>query len=111
MRATALTTPTVDSIVLEVSHEHPLLRPGSQLGVWCTTKLATHAGGWRQVNRGGHPMMWPIFWPDDTLLSNPANTRHPSEDTAAVGKAIAGLVASTVAATGTSADLRATARP
>ena len=22
-------------------------------------------------------MMWPIFWPTDTDLSNPANTRHP----------------------------------
>jgi Domain of unknown function (DUF4331) len=95
---------TVDSIVLAVSYEHPLLRPGSQLGVWCTTKLATDAGGWRQVNRGGHPMMWPIFWPDDTQFTNPANTRHPSEDSAAVGKVIADLVASTVAATGTSGD-------
>ena len=33
-------------------------------------------GGWRQVNRAGHPMMWPIFWPDDTDFSDPANTRH-----------------------------------
>ena len=28
-------------------------------------------------------MMWPIFWPDDTEFTNPANTRHPSEDLAA----------------------------
>ena len=53
-------------------------------GVWCATKLATDAGGWRQINRAGHPMMWPIFWPADTDFSNPANTRHPSEDLAAV---------------------------
>ncbi|MGH3396133.1 MAG: hypothetical protein ACRDPO_15755, partial [Streptosporangiaceae bacterium] len=27
---------TVESIVLEVSHQHPLLRPGARTGVWCT---------------------------------------------------------------------------
>ena len=48
---------TVESIVLEVSHQHPRLRPGARTGVWCATKLATNAGGWRQINRAGHPMM------------------------------------------------------
>ena len=62
---------TVESIVLEVSHQHPQMRPGARTGVWCTTKLATDSGGWRQINRAGHPMMWPIFWPDDTDFSNP----------------------------------------
>ena len=80
---------TVDSIVLEVSHQHPQLRPGARIGVWCATKLATDAGGWRQINRAGHPMMWPIFWPDDTDFTNPANTRHPSEDFDAEGTYIA----------------------
>jgi hypothetical protein len=94
----------VDSIVLEVPHAHPRLRPGARIGVWCTTKLATDAGGWRQINRAGHPMMWPIFWPGDTDFSNPANTRHPSEDAGAEGKHIAGLVAAVVAAGGTSGD-------
>ena len=78
----------VDSIVLEVSHQHPALRPGARAGVWCATKLATDAGGWRQINRAGNPMMWPIFWPNDTDFSNPANTRHPSEDVAAAVKYI-----------------------
>jgi hypothetical protein len=50
----------VDSIVLDVSHQHPQLRPGARSGVWCATKLATDAGGWRQINRFGHPMMWAI---------------------------------------------------
>ncbi|MFJ2647670.1 DUF4331 family protein [Streptomyces sp. NPDC087420] len=95
---------TVEAIVLEVPHTHDRLRPGARTGVWCATKLATDAGGWRQVNRGGNPMMWPIFWPDDTDFSNPANTRHPSEDVAADGRAIAGRIAAVVAATGTSAD-------
>ena len=95
---------TVDSIVLEVSHAHPLLRPGARTGVWCATKLATDAGGWRQINRAGHPMMWPIFWPNDTDFSNPANTRHPSEDVSAAAKCIGGQVAAVVAASGTSDD-------
>lgn len=100
----SFTGTTVESIVLEVPHEHPQLHPGARTGVWCATKLATDAGGWRQINRGGHPMMWPIFWPGDTDFSNPANTRHPSEDLAAAGEEIAGQVAAVVAATGTSAD-------
>ena len=95
---------TVESIVLEVSHQHPQLRPGSQIGVWCATKLATDAGGWRQINRFGHPMMWPIFWPDDTDFSNPANTRHPSDDFAADGKYLGDQVATVVAASATSDD-------
>ena len=95
---------TVESIVLEVSHQHPQLRPGAPTGVWCATKLATDAGGWRQINRAGHPMMWPIFWPDDTDFSNPANGRHPSADFSAAGQHIGDQVAAVVAATGTSQD-------
>jgi hypothetical protein len=72
--------------------------------------LATDAGGWRQINRAGYPMIWPIFWPDDTRFTNPANTRHPSEDVdavavaVAVAKGIAEQVATVVAANGTSSD-------
>jgi Domain of unknown function (DUF4331) len=43
----------VYSIVLEVPHTHPQLRPGTRTGVWAATKLATDAGGWRQINRAG----------------------------------------------------------
>ena len=95
---------TVESIALEVSHRHQQLHPGARTGIWCATKLATDAGGWRQINRAGHPMMWPIFWPDDTDFSNPANDRHPSADLNAEGKNIADLVTGVVAANGTSAD-------
>jgi hypothetical protein len=95
---------TVESIVLEVSHQHPQLKPGARIGVWCATKLATDAGGWRQINRGGYPMMWPIFWPDDTHFTNPANTRHPSKDFDAEGAHIAEHIAAVVAASGTSGD-------
>jgi hypothetical protein len=94
----------VESIVLEVSHQHPQLSPGARIGVWCTTKLATDSGGWRQINRGGHPMIWPIFWPDDVKFTNPQNTRHPSEDFQALGKPIGELISAAVAAAGTSAD-------
>ena len=94
----------VDSIVLEVSHQHPQLRPGARTGVWCATKLATDAGGWRQINRAGHPMMWPIFWPDDTQFTDPSNTRHPSEDVKASAEYISEQVAAIVAASGTSGD-------
>ena len=49
-------------------------------------------------------MMWPIFWPDDTDFTNPANTRHPSEDVDAAAKYIGEQVAAVVAASGTSDD-------
>jgi hypothetical protein len=96
----------VDTIVLEVSHDHPRLWPGTRVGVWGATKLATDAGGWRQINRAGHPMMWPIFWPTDTDFANPANTRHPSEDAGADGRYLADAVAAVVAASGTAGDPR-----
>jgi len=94
----------VHSIVLEVSHAHPQLRPVTRTGVWAATKLATDAGGWRQINRAGHPMMWPIFWPDDTDFSDPSNTRHPSEDVTGAAKYIGEQVAAVVAASATCGD-------
>jgi hypothetical protein len=90
--------------VLEVPHDHPQLRPGARTGVWAATKLATDAGGWRQINRAGHPMMWPIFWPNDTDFTNPANARHPAEDVDAAAKYIGEQIAAVVAAAGTSGD-------
>jgi len=95
---------SVESIVLEIPHDHPQLRPGARTGVWCATKLATDAGGWRQINRAGHPMMWPIFWPNDTDFTNPANTRHPSEDVDGAAKYIGEQITAVVRATGTSGD-------
>ena len=95
---------TVESIVLEVSYQDSQLKPGTRIGVWCATKLATDSGGWRQINRGGYPMMWPIFWPDDTHFTNPANTRHPSKDFDVEGAHIAEHIAAVVAAGGTSDD-------
>lgn len=95
---------TVESIVLEISHEHRQLHAGARTGVWCATKLATDSGGWRQINRFGHPMMWPIFWPDDTDFSEPANQRLPAADFNADAKHIGDLITAVVSANGTSAD-------
>ncbi|MFF4878641.1 DUF4331 family protein [Micromonospora sp. NPDC000668] len=98
---------TVESIVLEVSHDEPMLRDGTEIGVWCRTLLATDAGGWRQINRAGHPMMWPVFWPTDTDFTNPANARHPGDDLKEDGEEIASAVAGVVAANGTAPDPQA----
>ncbi|MGO9488693.1 MAG: DUF4331 family protein [Solirubrobacteraceae bacterium] len=97
---------SVETIVIDVSQqEHPQLRPGARIGVWCRTQLATDAGGWRQINRAGHPMMWPIFWPDDVKFTHPANTSHPSEELdGPIGREIRDLVTGAVAANGTSDD-------
>jgi hypothetical protein len=95
---------TVDSIVLEISHQHRRLRPGSRIGVWAATKLATDAGGWRQINRAGHPMMWPIFWPGDVRFDQPFDTQHVSQEVESDRAHIAGHIAATVAAGGSSAD-------
>jgi len=94
----------VYSIVLEVPHDHPVLSPGTNTGIWCTTKLATDAGGWHQINRAGHPMMWPIFWPTDTDFTNPANVRQPADDANQDADDIADKIAAAVQANGTSAD-------
>jgi hypothetical protein len=94
----------VYSIVLEIPHADSLLRPGARTGVWAATKLATDAGGWRQINRAGHAMMWPIFWPTDTDFTNPANARHPSEDVGAAATYIGEQIAAMVADAGTSED-------
>lgn len=101
---------TVETIVLEVPHSHPQLKPGARIGVWCATKLATDAGGWRQINRGGHPMMWPIFWPDDVRFELSADTRHPSQDWEEEGGHIAEHIAAVVAASGTASDPQAYGR-
>ncbi len=95
---------TVDSIVIEIAHEYPQLQPGTPIAVWTTTKISEGDDDWHQINRFGRPMLWPIFWPDDVNFTQPANTRHPSEDYAADGKIIADLIASTVAASGTAGD-------
>jgi hypothetical protein len=95
---------TVHSIVLELADRDPHLGSGRAIGVWTTTKLATDAGGWRQVNREGHPMMWPIFRPDDSDYASQANLTHPADELDGESAHIARLVARVVAANGTCDD-------
>ena len=91
---------SVASIVVEVQHGYAGLSAGTRVDVWASTALPGGSGDWRQINRGGRPMMWPIFWPDDTDFSNPANTRHPSEDVTADGDAFAEMLTATAVANG-----------
>jgi hypothetical protein len=47
-------------------------------------------GQWRQVNREGRPMMWPIFRPDHSEHANAINTTHPADDPSREGEHIVG---------------------
>ena len=116
-RRTALPIPTSTPSSWKSPISTRSVRPGALTpACGAPRKLATDAGGWRQISSAlGTPLMWPIFWPDDTDFSrSPSNTRHPSEDFNAVGKYIGDQVAAVVAATGTSDDpqgLRPDRRP
>jgi hypothetical protein len=92
---------TVRSIVLTVPVGAGVWRRGRHVATWSTAKLATDAGGWRQVGRTGLPMIWPLFRDKDSEAASHANETHPRDDAAAYGDAIAGLVASVVRRRGT----------
>ncbi|MFC7218786.1 DUF4331 family protein [Streptomyces polyrhachis] len=100
---------SVEAIVLELPREDALAE-GTAIGTWCATKLATDEGGWRQVNRGGHPMMWPLLWPTDLDFTNPANTRRPAEDLPQDGGQLAARIAAVVKANGSQPDPEAYAQ-
>jgi hypothetical protein len=55
-------------------------------------------------------MMWPIFWPNDTDFTDPANARHPQEDVGGPATYLGDLVAAVVAASGTAGDPEAYGR-
>lgn len=94
---------TIHAIVLEVGDQDPRLGRDRRIGVWSATKLATDAGGWRQINRAGRPMIWPIFRPDDSAYASDAAATSPAEEVRGEREQIAGLVAGLVAAIGTAA--------
>jgi hypothetical protein len=100
----SFTDATVHSIVLEIPDDDPNLNTGVDIASWISTQLATDSGGWRQINREGHPMVWPIFRQlnDDWAIN--ANTRHPETDPDEEGAHIAELIAGVVAANGTCDD-------
>ncbi|NEA99784.1 DUF4331 family protein [Streptomyces sp. SID13726] len=100
---------TVHSIVLELSDEELLRQTGGAhaLGIWAVSVLATDAGGWRQIQRAGHPMFHPIFSQHDPELGDRYNTTAPDQDRELYTDLIAGRVADVVAAYDTAADPRA----
>ncbi len=100
----AFANTTVSSIVLEVPDS---AFPTTAIGFWGVTALATDAGGWRQINRAGLPMIQPIFNPDDSERSSEYNTTQPKDDRAIYGPIISKLVAGVVRAMNTSADPQA----
>jgi hypothetical protein len=93
---------TVLSIVLTVPVGIGELLTDQAIATWCTAKLATDAGGWRQVGRTGLPMIWPLFRDAGTEAASHANETHPADDIAHYRDAICGLVTSVVRRRGTS---------
>jgi Domain of unknown function (DUF4331) len=94
------------AIVLEVPHSDLELRPGRPIGVWAAAKLATDAGGWRQVNRAGIPMMWPLFralgGDDDSAEYQRDTIARPAGDLANDAGRVAAFVTAAVRRTGVS---------
>jgi len=98
---------TLYSIVLEVPDKELLGASGNrQLGVWSVAWLATDAGGWRSINRAGHPMIHPLFCQYNEDLGNRLDGGRPADDFATYGETITKSIASVVAAYGTADDPR-----
>jgi Domain of unknown function (DUF4331) len=100
---------TAYSIVVEVPDDElmPIVGPSRRVHVWARTNLATDAGGWRQINRFGHPMIHPLFTQFNGELGDQLNAGPPADDTANFGKTIADAVSAVVAAYGTAEDPQA----
>jgi Domain of unknown function (DUF4331) len=94
---------TVASIVVRIPHDDACLFPDRMIRVWSTARLATDAGGWRQIGRTAMPMIWPIFRDADSNAASHANETHPSDDAASFGRTMCDLVTATVRRLGTSA--------
>lgn len=100
---------TVYSIVLELPDSELLAnaKGGRRIGVWGLTTLATDAGGWRSINRCGHPMIHPLFTQYNENLGNELNAGRPADDFATYGETVIKAVSGVVAAYGTAQDPRA----
>jgi Domain of unknown function (DUF4331) len=100
---------TVYSMVLELP-DGELLGGASnnrRIGVWAVATLATDAGGWRSINRVGHPMIPPLFAQYNEDLGNRLNAGRPADDFATYGAGISKSIARVVAAYGTAEDPQA----
>ncbi|MFD7894811.1 DUF4331 family protein [Streptomyces sp. NPDC059743] len=97
---------TVYSIVLEVSDSEllALAGPDRRIGAWALASLATDVGGWRQINRVGHPMIHPLFAQLDEDLGDRLNLGRPADDVRTYGATVAGMIAGAVRAYGTAED-------
>ncbi len=102
--ANAFAGTTVSSIVLEVPDN---TFNAVAIGFWGVTALATDAGGWRQINRAGQPMIQPIFNPDDSERASAYNTTQPREDRTLYAPLVGKLVTGAVKAMGTASDPQA----
>ena len=104
--ASTFTGSQICAIVLEIPHGDAELRPGRPIGVWAATKLATDAGGWRQINRAGIPMVWPLFralgGDDDSAEYQRDTTARQADDPANDTDRVAAFVAAAVRRTGVS---------
>ena len=83
------------------------LQPDKRINVWATTTLRTAAGGYRTMNRAGHPLMQAIFNPNDSEAASRYNTTAPADDLANYGERFARMVAAVVAAHGSAANPQA----
>ncbi len=97
---------TVYSMVLEVPDAELLggTARGKRIGVWAVATLATDAGGWRPINRVGLPMIHPLFTQFNEDLGNRLTAGRPADDFATYGAAVGKAIAGVVAANGTSED-------
>ena len=104
--ASSFTGSQISAIVLEIPHEDAELRPGCQIGVWAAAKLATDAGGWRQINRAGIPMVWPLFraigGDDESVAYTRDTAAQPADDPDNDSDRIASFVSACVRRTGIS---------
>jgi len=104
--ASTFTGSQICAIVLEIPHGDAELRPGRPIAAWAAAKLATDAGGWRQINRAGLPMMWPLFralgGDDDSAEYQRDATARPADDPANDADRVAAFVAAAVRRTGVS---------
>lgn len=103
--ASSFTGSSIYAIVLEIPGTDEWLRPGRQIGVWGTTKLATDAGGWRPINRAAIPMMWPLFrafgGDDDSAEYLQDTTGHPSGDRTTDGPKVREMITAAARFSGT----------
>src|SRR6202030_3822913 len=72
--------------------------------VWALASLATDAGGWRQINRCGLPMIHPLFTRHNEDLGNRLNAGRPADDFETYGALLNKSIASGVGANGNADD-------